>query len=136
MVCPKCRTQMNPGPSRGNARDYLCPVCGYRTLGPKESTPQLPKLGRVPTAPVESEKEKPSDKAAQVSTPKRKTKVVSKRPEKPAPPAPDPFLAELQAEMKILSLEISDFETLFAREIQKLKTRLTSLGTKIPTRDE
>jgi hypothetical protein len=134
MVCPKCKTHMNPGSSRGNAWEYLCPGCGYRTLGAKDPSAPPQKLGSVPSQSVpwqmqEDTNEKTVEADARPPQPsgsRRRSKPSFRKTEKP-----DPFLLELQAELKILTSQIVDLETSLGREVQRLKARLGELEAKI-----
>jgi hypothetical protein len=135
MICMKCKTAMTAGAVRGQMTEYVCPVCGYRTLAPKEAPAQRPRLPeRVETPPMKAA-EPPSPPPKPVptqTTQKRRSKSISKKTERPAP---DPLLADLRGTLKQIKAELGAMEVLVNREIRALGERIAEIESKLPSRE-
>jgi hypothetical protein len=151
MLCPKCRLQMKLGPNRGMGTEFVCPSCGYKTLGPKEienapapphfepgvkssasyldeleSSAETPEVSGSPvekSAPLKVVPEEPEPEP--VATPPAK----AKKPKKPVK-APPP-LADWRIDLKQLASELDNVEEIVTQEIDRMRTRLQELEEKI-----
>ena len=128
--------------------EFVCPVCGYKTLGFPDSNQQRAKLGSMSSSapPEPPPASLPEEKAAPPPpTPvsKRRSKPTAKKPERTTQPESspkpvstpksqtDPRLPELRKEMQKLASDLAELDSLLNREVSALRARVRDLEERL-----